>query len=129
MAFKQFENALVQQDIIYKELETKPAPLNTIFWSANVETESAFLIGYYSFLDTQPITFVEYAKNHELLNDLKTNDKIQRMIAISKGWCTISQKECNLYFNDLRFGLLNIQPDATNFVFSYLINVLSNGTV
>lgn len=129
LAFRQFENALAQQGIVYKELETKPAPLNTVLWSANVETETSFLIGYYSFLDTQPITFVRYAKNHELLNDLKTTDKIQRMIAISKGWYTISQKEGNLYFNDLRFGLLSIQPDATNFVFSYLINVLPDGTV
>ena len=50
------------------------------------------------------------------------------MIAISKGWYTINKKNNNLYFNDLRFGVLSIQPYATNFVFKYKIEVAANGT-
>lgn len=129
MAYTQFEKALKEQGIAYRELETKPSALNSILWCANVETENAYLIGYYSFFDSQPITFVSYSKNHDALGELKHSEKIQRMIAISKGWYTISKKEGQLYFNDLRFGLLSIQPDAKNFVFSYLINVTNDGKV
>ena len=50
------------------------------------------------------------------------------MIAISKGWYTINQKDNQLYFNDLRFGTLSIQNDAQNFVFKYKINIDENGT-
>ncbi|TYC10769.1 metal-dependent hydrolase [Bizionia gelidisalsuginis] len=129
IAYNMFENALEEQGIVYNELETKPAPFNTILWCANVETDSHYLIGYYSFFDSQPITFIPYPKHHEYLGDLIHSEKIQRMIAISKGWYTITKKEGDLYFNDLRFGLLSIQPEAKNFVFSYLIAVAKDGDV
>jgi len=129
LAFNKFEKALIEQGVVYNELETKPAPLNTVLWCANVETDNDYLIGYYSFFDSQPISFISYPKNHEYLGGLVHSEKIQRMIAVSKGWYTITKKEEDLYFNDLRFGLLSIQPDAKNFVFSYLITVDDRGDV
>lgn len=49
------------------------------------------------------------------------------MIAITKGWYTINKKNDTLYFNDLRFGTLSIEPNAQNFVFKYKIEVDKNG--
>src|SRR5690606_16577089 len=98
IAFTKFESALIDQNIAYKQIDTRPSPMNTILWSANIETEDAYLLGYYSFFDTQPITFEEYKKNHELLGDLVKNEKVQRMIAISKGWYTIIKKDNKLLF-------------------------------
>ncbi len=129
IAYKKFENALEMQQIEYVELTTKPAPLNSILWSANINTNDHFLIGYYSFFDNQPITFQSYPKNHELLGDLINNEKMQEMIAISEGWYTITSKANKLYYNDLRFGLLSMKPDAQNFVFQYLIDVDANGNI
>lgn len=127
-AYKEFKNELATQKISYKALKTKPTPLNTILWSANIETEESFLIGYSSFFDTKPVQFSEYKKNHQLLGGLINEPKMQRMIAISKGWYTINKKDGNLYFNDLRFGLLSIKENATNFVFKYKIETDANGT-
>ncbi|WP_422359668.1 metal-dependent hydrolase [Reichenbachiella sp.] len=129
MAFAQFESALDAQGIEYTQLDTRPSPMNTILWSANVETEAAYLLGNYSLFDSQPIRFEPYPKNHQLLGDLIAEGSVQRMIAISEGWYTISQKEGQLYFNDLRFGLLSLDPNAQDFVFSYQINVVDSGQV
>jgi len=127
-AYQKFKEELAIQNITYKTINTKPTPLNTILWSANIETEDSFLIGYSSFLDKNAIQFSEYQKNHHLLGDLENHPKIQRMIAISKGWFTINKENNTLYFNDLRFGSLSIQPNATNFVFKYKIEIDKNGT-
>jgi len=123
IAFGQFEAALKTQNIDYLQIDTRPSPLNTILWSANVETEEAYLLGNYSFFDTQPITFTSYPKNHELLGHLDKNESVKRMITISEGWYTITKKDETLYFNDLRFGLLSVTPQSENFVFKYKIEV------
>ena len=127
ISYNTFKEQLSAQNIIYKEIETKPSPLNTILWTANVETEDAFLIGYSSFFDKNPIQFYKYPKNHHLLGDVANHSKTKRMIAISKGWYTINKKNNTLYFNDLRFGALSIQPNAQNFVFKYKIKVDTEG--
>ncbi|PWG04888.1 metal-dependent hydrolase [Polaribacter aquimarinus] len=127
-SFQTFTKEIAAQNIDHKEIETKPSPLNTILWTANVETKDAFLIGNSSFFDTNPIQFSKYLKNHHLLGDLANHPKIKRMIAISKGWYTITKKENTLYFNDLRFGTLSLQTNAQNFVFQYKIDVDENGT-
>lgn len=129
MAFNEFEMALKDQHIEYSEIETKPAPFNTILWSANVETKNNYLIGYYSFFDTRPIHFVTYPKNHDLLGELIQDEKVQRMIRISKGWYTITKKENGLYYNDLRFGLLSLKPNSQNFAFQYEIKTTNSGKV
>ncbi len=128
VVYFEFKEALQNQGIEYAALETKPTPLNSILWSANVKTETAYFIGYYSLFDSTPIQFSRYPKNHDLLGDLKGNDKIQRMISISEHWYLLSKQDGNLYFNDLRYGTLSIQPGATNFVFSYKIEK-KNGEV
>ena len=129
MAFNQFESALETQNITYLKLDTRPSPLNTILWSANVETENAYLLGNYSFFDTKSIAFESYPKNHELLENLTENNKVKRMIAISEGWYTIVEKNDNHYFNDLRFGLLSLEPQSQNFVFQYQIDTDADDNV
>lgn len=119
IAFRHFERALEVQGIPYTEMNTRPAPLNTILWMANIDTDNAYLMGDYSFFDSQPIKFTSYPKNHELLGDLASKDKIKRLVKIAEGWYTISEKEGQLYFNDLRFGLLSMDADDMQFAFSY----------
>jgi inner membrane protein len=128
ISYQKFTKELVAQNINYTAIKTKPTPLNTILWTANVDTKDSFYIGNSSFFDDKPIYFSEYPKNHYLLGDIAKHPKTKRMIAISKGWYTINKKNNNLYFNDLRFGVLSIQPNATNFVFKYKIEVATDGT-
>ncbi|QNK78464.1 metal-dependent hydrolase [Winogradskyella sp. PAMC22761] len=129
LAINQFEDALLNQNINYKQIDTRPSALNTILWNANVETENNYLLGTYSFFDTKPISFETYPKNHELLGDLINNEKVKRMIAISEGWYTITKSEDKLYYNDLRFGLLSTESQSQNFVFKYLIDLDTSGNV
>ncbi|GFD83532.1 MULTISPECIES: metal-dependent hydrolase [Tenacibaculum] len=129
ITYSKFSHALKEQGISYKEIETKPTPFNTILWSANVETDDAYLIGYYSFFDTKPIEFYSYPKNHHLLDDYKNNVSIKRLIKITKGWYTISEKNNLIYLNDLRFGLLSVAPNFQQFAFSFQITKKQNKIV
>lgn len=125
--YTKFEEALIEQNIAYTEIDTRPSPMNTILWSANVATKDAFLIGSYSLFDSQPIIFNSYPKNHELIADFTDNLKMQRMISISNQWYCITEENDELYFNDLRFGLLSMEPDAQDFVFQYKFEINENG--
>tara|TARA_R110000744_G_scaffold14574_3_gene41390 strand:- start:147 stop:1148 length:1002 start_codon:yes stop_codon:yes gene_type:complete len=119
ITFQKFENALTNQGIEYNQLNTRPAPFNTVLWMANIELEDAYLMGDYSLFDSKPIAFKSYPKNHELLGSLKSNDKIKRLIQITEGWYTITEKNGQLYFNDLRFGLISMNETDVQFAFSY----------
>ncbi|MFS4466808.1 metal-dependent hydrolase [Maribacter sp. 2210JD10-5] len=123
--FKKFEHSLTVQGIVYTDMDIRPTPFNTILWTANIDTEDAYLIGNYSFFDTKPITFTKYPKNRDLSGDLQSYDKVERLIAIAEGWYTITQKEKELFFNDLRFGLISVSPDEKKFAFSY--RLIPNG--
>ena len=129
LAYQQFKSALEVQNIAYSEIQTRPAPMNTILWSANVAQKDQYLLGDYSFFDTQPISFNAYPKNHELLREWQDDEHVKRMIAISKGWYTINQVNDTLYFNDLRFGLLSVEPESQDFVFKYKMALNEKGEV
>ena len=129
IAFGKFENALDRQKISYNQMNTRPAPFNTILWMANIETEDAYLMGNYSFFDSKPIVFTAYPKNHELLGSLKSKDKIKRLIQITEGWYTISEKKGQLYFNDLRFGLISMDETVTQFAFSYKLEPIGEDII
>lgn len=126
ITYHKFTDALKDQNISYSAIETKPSPLNTILWTANVETNDAFLIGDYSLFDTKPIAFYPHVKNHEALGKLSVEAKVKRLIKITNGWYTISEKDGNLLFNDLRFGLLSVEPKTEKYAFTYQLKV-NNG--
>jgi inner membrane protein len=128
IAHQQFVEDLEQQGIFYSRIDTRPTPLNTVLWSANVEAEEDFLIGYYSFFDDEKIRFESVPKNHHYLGSLKNDKNVQRLIDITNGWYSISEKDGFLYFNDLRFGKLNPSDEDSNFAFSYKL-ILEDGSV
>ena len=51
VSYQKFTKELAEQKISYKTIKTKPTPLNTILWTANIETEKSYLIGNSSFLE------------------------------------------------------------------------------
>lgn len=123
ITYLKFETALQDQQIAYTEIETKPAPLNAVLWTANVATKNSFLIGYYSLFDSKPIDFGIHPKNHELLGDLAENNTIKRLIKLTNGFYTVTKENGKLYFNDLRFGTLGVDPDNHDYVFSFLLEL------
>jgi inner membrane protein len=118
-AVKQFEKALLKQGIQYSEIIVKPTAFNLILWNANIATLDNYLLADYSLFDTQPISFTAYSKNKILESRLKGNSDFEKLKKASEGWYIISQKKETLYFNDLRFGLLDDNPKNPQFAFSY----------
>jgi len=127
VAHRHFVKSLEAQGIDYVAIDTRPAPLNTILWTANIDVGDAYLIGNYSFFDTKQIDFAAYPKNRHLLGPLRANHKVKRLAKIAEGWFTITEDNGTLYFNDLRFGLISLDPNETRFVFSYELNESENG--
>lgn len=125
-----FKQSLEQQHIAYKEIQTKPTPLNSVLWSANIETEDAYLISHYSIFDADKnLSFTEYKKNHHLLGKMALDPLLPRLIKLSDGWYTIEKNNNKTFFNDLRFGQLGIGKQASRFVFSYELSYDSNGNL
>ncbi|WP_340063310.1 metal-dependent hydrolase [Ascidiimonas aurantiaca] len=116
-----FEEALQEQNISYNRLSIRPAPLNTILWNANIDTRDHYLIGDYSFFDTQPVQFKAFPKHRAASKALLQRENVQRLITITNGWFIIEQNNNQWYFNDLRFGLLPRKEQSPVFVFSYLL--------
>ena len=117
--YRVFQTSLENQQIAYKEIQTKPTPLNSLLWTSNVETEDSFMIGYYSLFDKDDrVEFLEFPKNHHLLGKMKDDPLIPRLITLSEGWYTIEQINNRTYFNDLRFGQFGMGAEASRFVFS-----------
>jgi len=127
VTYYKFQQALTRSGMEVLQLETKPTPLNTILWTATAETKTDYWIGDYSFLDTKPITFKRYPKHQELLDGFIKDTTIQRLIALSEGKYTVTEKDGKLYFNDLRFGLLNRNKTNPQFAFSYELLPSKNG--
>jgi inner membrane protein len=119
IAYKEISESMAAQGIAYLEMDIRPSPFNTILWSANVDAGDAYLIGNYSFFDSKPVQFIRYPKNHELLGSLAAMDEIQRLKKITEGWYTINKENGQLFFNDLRFGLMSLDRDEKQFAFSY----------
>ncbi|WP_410006937.1 metal-dependent hydrolase [Aequorivita nionensis] len=126
ITYQKFVNALAEQKIDYIAIETKPSPLNTILWAANVKTEDSFLIGDYSFFDSKPIQFSSHPKNHDALGDFAEEDKVKRLVKITNGWYTVTERPDGIYLNDLRFGMMSVDPNSEKFAFSFLIEKTGN---
>lgn len=118
-ALTQFQRALAEQNITFQEIIVKPSAFNTILWNANVNTQDAYLLGDFSLFDTQPISFRKYPKNQSLEQEVAEVEDFQKLKKISEGWYLLTEKDGTIYFNDLRFGLLNDNSVYPQFAFSY----------
>ena len=85
-AHTKITEALEEQQITYSKVSTRPAPMNTILWNANVDAGDHYLIGDYSFFDSKPVSFTAYSKKREISKELASRDEVQRLINISEGW-------------------------------------------
>ena len=118
---RKFEKALNDQQIAFTKISTRPAPLNTILWNANIETADSYLIADYSFFDATPIRFTSYPKNREEAVSITQYPNVQRLIAIAEGWYLLEKKEGHWYFYDLRFGLIPRKNQEPFFAFTYAL--------
>jgi inner membrane protein len=97
-------------------------------WTTNVKVDNGYYIGDYSFFDTKPIHFQFIPTHKELIANIDDAAVIKQLKRISEGWYCITQKENQLLFNDLRFGVLNAEENDMQFSFSYHITEV-NGEI
>jgi inner membrane protein len=121
IVLQKFEKQLDLNKISYQEIVVKPSPFNIILWTTNVKVENGYYIGDYSFFDTKPIQFQFIPTQNELISNIEDAAVIEQLKRISEGWYCITQKENQLLFNDLRFGLMNADKNDMQFSFSYHI--------
>jgi inner membrane protein len=116
-----FENNLDQQRISYTSYISKPTPLNTIFWSVTVEANNGFYHGFYSLLDkSKTINYSFEPQNKHLLAPYLGDERLNRLLDITKGYYTITPAEKGIFINDLRFGKFDDwRKEGGGYVFVY----------
>lgn len=131
IGYSNFSEGLKEQGIEYVEMDTKPTPLNTLLWNAQIETKTGFIMAYYSVLDgDKKIKFShEYAKNHHLLDPIREKKVVQQLIHIAAGWYTVEKEGDDLIFTDLRFGQIGVDQDNSPFIWRYRLSLDEDGEV
>lgn len=123
-----FETRLLEENISYNRKITKPSPMNIVLWNTIIETDTGYYLADYSFFDTQPISFDFYPKNADLLTAIQNEKVVRQLQWISEGWWLMTQKDGQLFLNDIRFGLLTADRQNPEFSFSYEL-IEDNNTV
>ena len=109
-------------EIPFEQIDTRPTPLNTILWNAQVQTKKGFRMAYLSLLDEGPIEFSnEFPKNDYLLDPIRDQRVIQQLIKISEGWYLVEEDKDRLIFTDLRFGQIGVDPNDSPFLWRFEI--------
>ncbi len=125
--YQVFTKNLSLQNIKFNRIETGTTPLNAILWYANVETDGDYYIGYYSIFDKDKnIKFKKYDKNFELRNKLKDYRNFKRMNHFSKNWYVLSQKEGEIYYDNIRFGTNGFRYEDRDFFMTKRIHFVDN---
>jgi len=105
MAESVFEDAFAGKQMACIRLNTKPTPFNSILWTGTIETEDGFYEGAYSLFDPDKnIRFDYFPKNHELINHLRQEADIQKLIFVSKGLFVITADNADFLLQDFRYG-------------------------
>ena len=113
IGYFKFRNSLKENKMEYIRMDAQPTPLNSILWNAQVETETGYIAGYYSLLDSKKITFLkEIPKNHHLLDPYLEEKPVQQLLKISDGWYYVEEKDGDLVFTDIRFGQFGFDDDS-----------------
>lgn len=123
-----FRKALDNQGIAYTSMRSNPTPFNQLLWTTVAETDTAYLVGFYSYFDKDKrVNFTSLPKNHYLLDDLTHDTGVQKILRFTKGFYTVEQDSTGFVVNDLRFGkVTNWKTGQGNFVFRYHINLTTN---
>lgn len=121
-----YEEDLKKQQIQYTAITVKPTAFNTILWNAIIETKEAFYLSDFSIFQKDKIKYTFVEKKHELMDSLNDNSLKERLINLSENQYVMTKQATGLYFNDLRFGLLNKDTIPLQFGFTYQLKVNNN---
>lgn len=125
------QEAMAQKDLKVESFRTHPTPMNSLLWSSIARTgDGDYLLAYHSILaPARPIEFRRIDGEHELLEELRSFEKVRSLIEISQGFYSVEKdKDGGYRFYDLRFGELFFwEPGRAKPVFLYRIHPRSEG--
>ncbi len=126
-----FEASLEKSQIPYLRFDSRPTAFNSILWTSNAETEDSYWISYYSLLDeNKELNYYRFPKNEDLIKPWRNQEKVERLIFLTKGFYTLEKIENGVAMNDLRFGLTEgFDEGKGDFVFTYLIREGKEGLI
>lgn len=130
-AHAHFEDELSRQGIEYVEMDTRPTPLNTILWNAQIETKNGYIVGYYSLFDKDyKVQFShEFAKNKHIKDSLGNPKVLQQLERFTAGWYRMHYEGDKLFLTDIRFGQFGVDPNNSPFIWQYEVFKDENGEV
>lgn len=102
-----FENSLAMDEIKYERFMTTPTILNNALWYGLAESEDAYYVGLYSFLDKEKkFTLNTIPKSYLHLGDTLSSDYTLRTLSwFSDGYFNIKKiGDYSYEYTDLRFG-------------------------
>ena len=122
-----FADSLDQQEYTYTRFTTSPTIFNNILWQGVAEGDTAFYHGMYSLLDASPEIpeFSVVPKRHYLVQPYQDSRDLSILKWFSNNYYTISERNGQLFFNDLRFGTFGVgeKSEEPRFVFQFLLDV------
>lgn len=119
-AHYKFSKQLKKDKVTYLDMDSKPTPLNTILWNAQVETETGYRVANYSLFDSKEIEFSrEFPKNYHLIEPYKNQKEVKQLIKIAAGWYIMEEIDGELFFVDLRFGQMGMDINNAPFLWRY----------
>lgn len=129
--YAHFQDELHRQEIEYVEMDTRPTPLNTLLWNAQIETKTGYIFGYYSLLDTDfRVQFSkEFPKNKHVMDSLGNPKVLKQLEKFSSGWYRFHYEGDSLFFTDIRFGQMGMDVNESPFVWQYHVYTDENGVI
>lgn len=81
-----FKTELERKGIEFLRFDSRPTAFNSILWTSNIETESEFLVAYYSLLDKDTqLEFYRFPKNKKLLLPYRNDPEVERLLFLTQG--------------------------------------------
>ena len=122
IAHYKIAKALEENNIEYKDINTRATYFNSILWSSQVELEDSYIFTYYSLFDkSKPVFTKKFPKNHNMLQPFIDEKKIQQLIILSNGHYLMTKENNELIFWNLKLGIKGFDENASPYIWSYVI--------
>tara|TARA_S200000501_G_C20823598_1_gene743987 strand:+ start:848 stop:1900 length:1053 start_codon:yes stop_codon:yes gene_type:complete len=130
IAHYKIAKALEENNIEYKDINTRATYFNSVLWSSQIELEDSYIFTYYSLYDKKTPAFTKkFPKNHDMLKPFINEKKIQQLIILSNGHYIVTDENNELIFWNLKLGLKGFDENASPYVWSYVIKSNNNGDI
>ena len=121
-----FVRELQRQGLTTQDSQTSATPLNTVLWRHLAKVENGFLVGYWSWFDTdETVHFTFVPQRPELALPVQNTAAFTAVNWFSQGYWIAEQKDGAVQLSDLRFGETRPQPGASpdewQFIFSWIV--------